>query len=437
MEAAAGLRRRAALAARQRRAGRLAVRQPHAAGCWRRSSPAGSACGWPGRRPGAGASGRRRSPGPRSALTGDSFTPPLRQFSGGLSEPLAACLVLGAILSALARRPVARALARGRRRPAAPRGLAVPRGLGRSGDAPRAASPPGAGRRALLVPLAWFVPDLIGAGNPLEGPGRPAAAGSSSGRCRGGRAGPGRAARRDLGRRRPRSSPECRRSAASASFSILLAGALAWVGVVAAMAVGGFAGLPRFLAPATAVFAVLGAAGLARAAVRAFARWPSPAAVRRPRAGSRHWSPWPWSPPCAGFGLRAAQLPGDLRTVRDQADSIELALRARRRHRPRAPALLRRARADHPAARQTAARLEAGEPIENVRAVAGRDGVVVSTGDSAGGDRPRRPVAATQLPCQGAAVGSSTSGRASPVSPAPPGTAARLALAARGRRCPR
>src|SRR5215203_1109347 len=39
------------------------------------------------------------------ALTGDSFTPPLRQFTGGLSEPLLVALVLGAIWAALEERP--------------------------------------------------------------------------------------------------------------------------------------------------------------------------------------------------------------------------------------------------------------------------------------------------------------------------------------------
>src|SRR3954451_13259988 len=39
------------------------------------------------------------------ALTADSFTPPLRQFTGGLSEPLLVALVLGAIWTALDERP--------------------------------------------------------------------------------------------------------------------------------------------------------------------------------------------------------------------------------------------------------------------------------------------------------------------------------------------
>ncbi|HEX9966584.1 MAG TPA: hypothetical protein VGB06_01430, partial [Solirubrobacterales bacterium] len=39
------------------------------------------------------------------ALTADSFTPPARQFAGGLSEPLLVALVLGAVAAALEHRP--------------------------------------------------------------------------------------------------------------------------------------------------------------------------------------------------------------------------------------------------------------------------------------------------------------------------------------------
>ena len=51
----------------------------------------------------------------------------------------------------------------------------------------------------------------------------------------------------------------------------LAAAALAWILLVAVMAAGGYAGLPRFVAPAAAIGTVLGAVGIARAAGMAVA----------------------------------------------------------------------------------------------------------------------------------------------------------------------
>ncbi|MDQ2630539.1 MAG: hypothetical protein M3Y75_06140, partial [Actinomycetota bacterium] len=199
------------------------------------------------------------------ALTGDAFTPPLRQFTGGLSEPLLVALVLGAIWAALDERP----------------GLAL--GLGTAAallrpecwpflalfayfatkERPRLR--PAAILVAVLVPLAWFVPDIAGAGNPLEG-----------GETARGTdfepldffavlwrtlAAPLAAAWLGLALLLWRERDELDRP-----LAILLAGAAAWALLVAVMAIGGFAGLPRFLAPATALAAVLGAVGIARAA---------------------------------------------------------------------------------------------------------------------------------------------------------------------------
>lgn len=49
---------------------------------------------------------------------------------------------------------------------------------------------------------------------------------------------------------------------------VLAAGALAWIAIVVAMTLLGFAGLPRFMAPAAAIVCVLGGAGLATLAAR-------------------------------------------------------------------------------------------------------------------------------------------------------------------------
>ena len=103
------------------------------------------------------------------ALTGDAFTPPTRQFTGGLSEPMGVALVLGAAALALQRRPggalwlgVAASLLRPECWP-----FLVAWAIWEMRRNPRLR--PHAIAAAILIPLAWFVPDLIGAGNPLEG----------------------------------------------------------------------------------------------------------------------------------------------------------------------------------------------------------------------------------------------------------------------------
>jgi len=244
------------------------------------------------------------------ALTGDSFTPPTRQFTGGLAEPLLVALVLGAILAAL------------RGRCAAALWLGVAAALLRPECWPflavwaiwaareRPALRPQALAAALLVPLAWFVPDLLGSGDPLRG----------SETARGDVAEPGEAFEvlgRALGaplaaawlgvalflvQRRP----------GDAAARLLLAGAAAWIALVAAMAVAGFAGLPRFLAPATAVVAIVGGAGIARAAAAGRSR---PALAVAATAAL--------TVAVGGLALRAAAVPGDLREVREQARLID------------------------------------------------------------------------------------------------------------------
>lgn len=252
------------------------------------------------------------------ALTGDSFTPPARQFTGGLSEPLLVALVLAAVAAA--------ALAR---RPALALWLGVAAALLRPECWPFLAiwalwalrEQPGLRPHALaaaaLVPLAWFVPDLIGAGDPLAG----------SRTARGGPLEPldaldvvGRAlaaplaaawlgvlffvARRDPGREADR------------VLTVLLAGAAAWIALVAAMAIAGFAGLPRFIAPASAAIAVVGGVGVARAGAPAFPR-PSTQPVLALATVAALLTA------VAGFGLRAADVPGDLRRVNHQTHLMD------------------------------------------------------------------------------------------------------------------
>ncbi|HKO39445.1 MAG TPA: hypothetical protein VJU14_13860 [Solirubrobacterales bacterium] len=260
------------------------------------------------------------------ALTGDSFTPPLRQFTGGLSEPLLVALVLGAIWAALdERRAVALGLgtAAALLRPECWPFLVLWAFYATKGR-PRLRA--AAIAAAVLVPLAWLVPDLVGAGNPLEG-GETARAGGIEpvdglevlGRAL---AAPLAAAWVGLALLLWRE-----RGGLDRPLAILLAGAGAWILLVALMAVAGWAGLPRFLAPATAVLAVLGAVGIARAAVPGCGRASSRI------AGQSSTTPRDWALRAlavaalvlvvAGFGWRAGQLPGDLEVVERQKDSVD------------------------------------------------------------------------------------------------------------------
>lgn len=263
------------------------------------------------------------------ALTGDSFTPPLRQFTGGLSEPLLVALVLGAIWAALDERPglvLALGTAAALLRPETWLFLALWAYFA-TRERPRLRL--AAIAAAVFIPAAWFVPDLIGAGTPIEGPATARAGGIEPidalevlWRAQ---AAPIAALWIGIGLllwhewrlhdRGERHVPEADRP-----LAILLAGAVAYVLLVALMAVGGFAGLPRFLAPATAVIAVVGAVGLARAG-----------ATMRGRALSHYARQSSTTPlvvaalalAVAGFGLRAAQLPGDLEVIERQKTSLD------------------------------------------------------------------------------------------------------------------
>ncbi len=260
------------------------------------------------------------------ALTWDSFTPPLRQFTGGLSEPLLVALVLGAIWAALDERPgwvLGLGTAAALLRPECWPFLAVWAYFA-TRERPRLRA--AAIAAAILVPLAWFVPDVVGAGNPLEG-------GETA---RGGGVEPldglevlGRALIAPLAaawigialllwREREALDP---------TLKILPAGASAWIALVALMAIGGFAGLPRFLAPATAVVAVIGGVGIARSGSAQVQRSAGPL---YPYTGLKSGGPlFPGLVAVAlvlamaGFGWRVAELPGDLEVVERQTSSIE------------------------------------------------------------------------------------------------------------------
>ena len=194
-------------------------------------------------------------------LVHDAFTSPARQFAGGLSEPLLAALVLGAIEAALARRSrLALGLALGAcllRPEAWPfAALYAWREVG-AGRVPRSAVAGG----AAVVLLLWFVPDLLAAGNPLEG----------AGRAREGSGTIPLEALEVLGRALAMPLALLGAGAALALTArhgaverTLAIGAAAWIGLVAVMAGAGYAGLPRFMAPAVAVICAVGAAELAR-----------------------------------------------------------------------------------------------------------------------------------------------------------------------------
>jgi hypothetical protein len=210
----------------------------------------------------------------------DPFTPWLRQFAGGLGEPLLVALVLVAVERALARRPaeaVVCGTAAALLRPEAWPFLALYAGSLARGSRRRAAL---ASVLGLAVLAAWFLPDLIGAGDPLEGAAR---ARSQD---------PGLASGTEAVGRWLEMPPwgiwpfaigavavAWRRG--PAAVRLVGALALAWALVVALLALGGYAGLPRFSAPAAALVCVLGGTGSAIALSRL-----GPAPGRAPRAAA-------------------------------------------------------------------------------------------------------------------------------------------------------
>jgi len=254
------------------------------------------------------------------ALTADSFTPPLRQFTGGLSEPLLVALVLGAIWAALDERRgwvLGLGTAAALLRPEVWPFLALWAYFASRGRPHLRAA---AIACAILIPLAWFVPDILGAGTPLEG-GETARAGGIEpldgldvlGRAFVAPLLPcwiGLAALFGLGRNPDR------------NLKILLAGAAAWIVLVALMAIVGFAGLPRFLAPATAIIAVLGSVGIARTAAGC-GRLSASHGGRSSTTLLRGLIAATLVLAAFGVGWRVSQIPGDVRVVERQTSSID------------------------------------------------------------------------------------------------------------------
>lgn len=197
-------------------------------------------------------------------LLHDEFTSWTRQFAGGLSEPLLVALVLGAIERHLALRPVQAF------------GLGVAAALLRPEAWPLLALygvylwrlDPRSRRLVVIggamVAILWIVPDLLGSGSPLTG----------AERARGATGSPPFEALEAIGRSLNLVLVGLLVAAAYAVFSarrdgeraigVLAAGAVGWVAIVSVLAAIGFAGLPRFAAPAGAIACVLGGVGVVR-----------------------------------------------------------------------------------------------------------------------------------------------------------------------------
>ena len=191
-------------------------------------------------------------------LLADEVTAWTRQAAGGLSEPLLVALVLGAVdagLSGRSRVALALALVACLLRPevwpfAALYGVLEAR-------AGRVAVPAVAAGTGLVAVL-WFVPDLAGAGNALEG----------ADRARGADSSPLETLRWALVM--PLTALWAGVLLAVARWTegtwsqarTLALGAGLWIALVAVMAGLGYAGLPRFMAPAIVILGAVGAAGL-------------------------------------------------------------------------------------------------------------------------------------------------------------------------------
>ena len=247
----------------------------------------------------------------------DPFTSWTRQFAGGLSEPLLVALVLGAVDRALADR----------------HGQALALGLAAALLRPEAWPLFGAYllwtwrhrpelRRwivaaAIGLPALWLVPDLLASGDALTGADRA-------------REGTGSAlpeAVEALGRafELPLAALWVGAAACVAGawrdrereILVLAGGAAAWLAIVAALSALGYAGLPRFFAPAAAIVCVLGAVGLLRLAVAAAtgaegrAR-PALALVVLLAAGI-----------VVQGAVRAAEIPGELDRARAQGTAVD------------------------------------------------------------------------------------------------------------------
>jgi hypothetical protein len=194
----------------------------------------------------------------------DPFTAWARQVVGGLSEPLLVALVLGAIDRALSHRS-GQALALGAAaallRPEAWPLLGI-YGIWLWRRDPRLR--PWLITSAVALPVLWIVPDLIASGDALTGAER---ARDVNGSFFGEAAeAVGRALNMPLAALWVGVivSVASAREHREREILVLAAGALGWIAVVAVLAGAGYAGIPRFAAPAAAVACVLGGVGLVR-----------------------------------------------------------------------------------------------------------------------------------------------------------------------------
>jgi hypothetical protein len=246
----------------------------------------------------------------------DGLTPWLEQFTGALSEPVLAALVLGAIdrdLSGHHGQALWLGFAATLIRPEAWPFLAAYALWLRGRD-------PGTRRLALALviasPLLWLVPDLIGSGGLFTGAERALAGGSGFA---------------DVLGRAIELPPAAMWLAAAVPVAasmragdryipVLAAGALAWIVVIAAATAFDFAGLARFLVPAGAVVCVLGGAGIA---VLARAAGPAPAAEGRPRPAAVVALVAIGALLLVQGGVRAARFPDQIDQAEQLADSID------------------------------------------------------------------------------------------------------------------
>ncbi|MGH2950715.1 MAG: hypothetical protein ACRDKX_01565 [Solirubrobacterales bacterium] len=192
----------------------------------------------------------------------DPFTSWTRQFAVGLAEPLLVALVLGALerhVTGARAQALVLMLAAALVRPEAwPFLAAYGAWLWRSEPRLR----PWVAGAAMAVPVLWLVPDLIGSGDPLTGA-RRAREGTGSALGEGIEA-IGRALEMPLAAFWPAAgwAALSARGNAAPAIRALAFGAVAWIAIVAVLAAAGYAGLPRFAAPAAAIVCVLGAVGV-------------------------------------------------------------------------------------------------------------------------------------------------------------------------------
>jgi len=193
-------------------------------------------------------------------LLADDVTMWARQGAAGMSEPLLVALVLGAVAAALDGRDrtafALGALAALLRPEVWPLLGAYGLWLWPARPALRATI----AALAITVAALWIVPGLLVGGDAASagerarrGTGTPLGAGAEA---------LGRALLMALALAWPLAAAAVVRTRDRALLA-LATGALAWIAIVAAMAVAGFPGLPRYMAPALAIVAVLAGVGLA------------------------------------------------------------------------------------------------------------------------------------------------------------------------------